>query len=177
MSSKATLRYIDDADRCYGLTGMAMGIVIWDCEELLAAIDLDADTDEMMEFTPQFYFAGNPRLSARLAWNQIVEHYRLSMGLMMANVLCRNYVHSHTQVLPETLRLMKEYLIEEGRDICSLDEDEVNVLFDKQLNYLHRLFSHPGVQRVATDFATDLSQRRRMTVGEVIEGFRPLGLL
>ena len=176
-TSKATLKYIDDEDRCYGLTGMAMGIVIWDCEELLAAINLDADPDEMMEFTPQFYFAGNPKISARIAWNQILEHYRLSMGLMMANVLCRNYVHSNKQVESDTITLMRKYLLDEGRETCSLDEDEVNALFNKQFSYLERLFNHPGVRQVANDFARDLSHRRRMTVSEVIEGFRPLALL
>lgn len=177
MASKATLKYTDDDDRCYGLTGMAMGVVIWDCEELLASIDLDAPADAMMEFTPQYYFAGNPRLSARLAWNQIVEHYRLSMGLMMANVLCRRYVHDHADVDAPTLDLMKEYLLEEGRDTCSLDDDEINTLFNKQLSYLHRLFSHSGVQRVAADFAADLKHRRRMSIAEIIEGFRPLAAL
>lgn len=177
MESKATLKYIDEDDRCYGLTGMAMGVVIWDCEELLASIDLDAPAEEMMEFTPQYYFAGNPRLSARLAWNQIVEHFRLSMGLMMANVLCRNYVLHHTEVDAPTLSLMREYILEEGRDTCSLDDDEIDALFDKQLNYLHRLFSHRGVQRVADEFAATLKQQRRMSVAEVIEGFRPLAML
>ena len=177
MATKATIKYTDDSDRCYGLTGMAMGIVIWDREDLLSAIDLDAEPDSMMEFTPYYYFAGNPRMSARFAWNQIVEHYRLSMGLLMANVLCRCYVHDHRQISPSTLDLMKEYLAEEGKATCSLDDDEINVLFEKQLSYLHRLFSHPGVQRVAAEFAEDLRQRRRMTVGEVIEGFRPLAML
>lgn len=175
--SKATLKYTDEDDRCYGLTGMAMGIVIWDCEELLAAINLDAEPDEMMEFTPQYYFAGNPRLSARVAWNQILEHYRLSMGLMMANVLCRNTVYNKREIGADVLSLMREYLLEEGRDTCSLDEDEVNVLFNKQYSYLHRLFTHPGVRRIAEDFAGELRSRRRMTVAEVIEGFRPLALL
>lgn len=177
MSSKASLKYIDDDDRCYGLTGMAMGIVIWDCEELLASINLDADTDEMMEFTPQYYFAGNPRLSARIAWNQLLDHYRLSMGLMMANVLCRRTLHRSEEVDHDTIELMRNYLLDEGRDTCSLDEDEVNAIFNKQYSYLYRLFSHPGVHRVVDDFARELASRRRMTVAEVIEGFRPLALL
>ncbi len=177
MATRATIKYIDDTDRCYGLTGMAMGIVIWDREDLLTAIDLDAEPDSMMEFSPYYYFAGNPRMSARFAWNQIVDHYRLSMGLLMANVLCRSYVRDQKQISRDTLDLMKEYLVEEGRATCSLDDDEINVLFDNQLAYLHRLFSHPGVRRVASEFADDLSRRRRMTVGEVVEGFRPLAML
>lgn len=177
MTDKATLKYLDDDDRCYGLTGMAMGIVIWDCEDLLAAIDLDADPDEMMEFTPQYYFAGNPRLSARIAWNQILEHFRLTMGLLMANVMCRNNVLKNCEIEKDVIDLMYQYLIEEGRDTCSLDDDEINNLFNRQYSYLHRLFSHPGVRRVAVDFAHELKSRRRMSVDEVIEGFRPLALL
>ncbi|MDE6832381.1 MAG: hypothetical protein K2J07_06595 [Muribaculaceae bacterium] len=133
MAKKATIKYIDDDDRCYGLTGMAMGIVIWDREDLLNAINLDAEADNMMEFTPYYYFAGNPRMSARFAWNQIVSHYQLSIGLLMANVMCRTYVHDHKQLSKDTLDLIKEYVAEEGRATCSLDDDEISIIFDKQL--------------------------------------------
>lgn len=176
-TTQATIKYIDETDRCYGLTGMAMGIVIWDREDLLTAINLDAGPDSMMEFSPYYYFAGNPRMSARFAWNQIVDHYRLSIGLLMANVLCRSYVHDRKQIGRETLDLIRGYVAEEGRATCSLDDDEIDAIFENTLNYLHRLFSHAGVQRVATEFATDLQRRRHMTVGEVIEGFRPLAML
>lgn len=177
MSKETTLRYTDETDRCYGLAGMAMAIVVTDSEELLAAIDLDAPADAMMEFTPQYFFAGNPRLSARLAWNHLVEHYQLTMGIMVANVLSRYYVNRRQEITPEVLRLMHDSLLDEGRDTCQLDEDEVNMLFNKQFSYMQRLFRHQGVQTVVRDFADDLARRRHMSVNEVIEGFHALSML
>lgn len=178
MKSDNVLGYRDDNDRCYGLTGMAMAIVVTDSEELLAAIDLDAsDSDEMMKFTPQYFFAGNPRLSARLAWNHLVEHYRLTMGLAIANVLSRYYVNRHQEVTAEILQAMHEAMLNEGRYTCELDEDEVNILFNKQFSYMQRLFRHPGVQGVVRNFAGDLKQRRHMTINEIVEGFKELAML
>ncbi len=175
MEAKVSLKYIDEDDKCYGLTGMAIAVVAWDCENLLARIDLDGD--EMMEFTPHYYFSGNPRLSAKLAWNQLVEHYQLSMGLMLSNILCRHCVHRHAEVKREIVDTMLDYLIEEGQEACSLERDEVNNMFNKSYNYLYRLFNHRGVQGVANDFAAKLKQRRNLTVSEVVEELRALSML
>ncbi len=30
------LQYIDENDKCYGITGMAIGMVIWDAENVLS---------------------------------------------------------------------------------------------------------------------------------------------
>lgn len=175
--NKATLKYTDERDRCYGLAGMAMSIVVMDSEGLLAGIDMDAPADEMMKFTPDYYFAGNPRLSARMAWNHLVEHYNVTMGMLVANVLCRYYVHRREEITPEMLRLVHRYVVEEGNETCQLEEDEVNTLFNKQFSYMQRLFRHSGVQSVVNDFVNLLEERRHMSVSEVVEGFRALSMI
>ena len=49
------LRYKDDTDRSYGAAGMAIGLVIYDGDDLLAEINLDAPAGrEMMTMTPDF---------------------------------------------------------------------------------------------------------------------------
>jgi hypothetical protein len=64
---------------------------------------------------------------------------------------------------------MRDLIGEEGREACSLDEDEINQIFDKSYNYLYRLFNHRGVQELAQSFAAKLKERRTMTAAEVIE--------
>lgn len=81
------LRYINEDEKCYGITGMAIGMVVWNAEDVLASVSLDAPVDEVVEFTNEYYFNGN-RLSAKVAWNHILEHYQVSMGMMIGNVLC-----------------------------------------------------------------------------------------
>ena len=51
------LKYSDEQDKCYGVTGMAVSLVIWDADDMLAHIDMDAD--ESVEFVPEYYFSGN----------------------------------------------------------------------------------------------------------------------
>lgn len=171
------LQYIDENDKCYGITGMAIGLVIWDAENVLSAVSVDAPADEVVEFTPEFYFAGNPGLSAKVAWNHIVRHFQVSMGMMIGNLLCRSYVLHKEDVDEETRSRLLRYLDEEGRETCSLESDEVERLFNKSYNYLYKVFNHAGVQSVANDFARELSSRRRMSRGEVIEQLRALQML
>ena len=48
------LKYTDDQDKCYGVTGMAVSLVVWDADDMLARIDIDSDDN--IEFVPEYYF-------------------------------------------------------------------------------------------------------------------------
>ena len=172
-----TIKYQNEQDRCYGLTGMAVSVVVLDREEYLASIDLDADVEHMLEFTPQFFFAGNPRLSARLAWGQLLEQYRLAINILAGNVLSRCYVHRKEELSTELLKELHSILLEEGKEACSLDEDEVDTMFKREFSYMQRVFRHPGVQQIVDNFAAHLKEHRHMSVREVIEQLAPLAHL
>ena len=43
------LSYRNENDRCYGAAGMAIGLVVFDGEDMLAGISLDAPAHAMME--------------------------------------------------------------------------------------------------------------------------------
>ena len=147
-------KYSNEEDRSYGLAGMAVSVVVWDSERLFNAVDIDAAAGEAMEMTQEFYFSGNPGLSS--------------------NVMCRLYVHRNTQIDAGLRRRMLDFAVEEGKESCSLDDDETLRLFDKCYTYCHRVFNHPGVQQVVRDFAGTLRARRRLTRAEVAEELRAL---
>ena len=72
---KKQFSYKNEDDKCYGLTGMAIALVVFDGEDYLTTINLDAETSkEMMDFTDDFYFSGNPEFSAKNVWNQILKN-------------------------------------------------------------------------------------------------------
>ncbi|MCM1505257.1 MAG: hypothetical protein NC127_08685 [Muribaculum sp.] len=171
------LRYVDEEDKCYGITGMAISLVIWDSEEMIAAVRLDAEPDGVMEFVPEYYFSGNPRLSAKTAWTHILQHYQASMGMALGNVLCRKYVLHGQSLDPADRDALKKCFEEEGRETCSLEPDEVDRMFDKSYSYLHKVFSHAGVGAIAHDFARILRERREMSRAEVVEHLRALSML
>lgn len=172
-----SLKYIDDNDRSYGATGMAIGLVIFDGEDMLSAVTIDGDPNEMVSLSPDFYFAGNPGVSAKTAWNQMVKNYNLGVAMLMSNVLCRNLVMNR-QSLPSEIRdTLHSLAVEEGHSSCSLEDDEIDRLFEKNINYLTRVFSHHGVQSVAHDFASTLLSRRTLSRLDVIEQLAALRML
>lgn len=171
------LKYTDESDKCYGVTGMAIGIVALDCESLLEALSLDAEPGESVKFSSEYYFSGNPRLSARIAWNEILKHFRLSMAMTISNVLCRSYVGNRRPVSDDVKAAMLDCILQEGHESCSLDDDEINTLFSNSFGYLNRLFAHHGVQSIAVDFARTLADRRVLSRNEVIEQLRALSML
>lgn len=171
------LRYTDDADRAYGAAGMAIGLVAFDGEEYLTSIDIDRDPDDILELSADFYFSGNPEFSAKSAWNRLLHNYNLSLVMLISNVMCRNMVQNRLTVNTELHKLIRSTALDEGRETCGLDEDEFERLFDKDFNYLNRLFSHYGVKNVAEDFARSISSRRNLSHMEILDSLQALQML
>ena len=170
-------KYTDEDDKCYGITGMAISMVVFDSDEVLSAITLDTSVDGNVEFIPQYCYSGNPHVSVKAMWNKILESYQISMGMVIANVMCRNYVYRRSSMDGALRFEMLNLLKPDGREVCSLEDDEIEQLFDKTYSYLHRLFNHRGVQDIAREFASYLKNHRRMSRTDVIEQLRALSNL
>lgn len=171
------LKYIDEEDKCYGIAGMAVAMMVLDGENLLSSISLETPANEAIVFTSDFYFSGNPRLSAKYSWNRLLEHYQLSIGMLIANLMCRNVVLRQTSISSELKNLAYKYILEEGQEVCSLETDEIKTLFDKNYNYLYRIFSHQGVQNIIFEFIEQLKLKRNLSQKEVLENLQALGML
>lgn len=171
------LKYRDEDDKCYGATGMTVALVVLDGDELISAVNLDATPDALMEYSDEFYFKGSPVFSAKSVWNTLLKHFNLSMAATMANVMCRRYMVDHTPVDDSTKRFLLKLMQEEGNNECELDKDETKHLFEKNYNYLTRVFSHQGVQAVCQDFADHLKANRRMTRNDVLDKLKALRML
>lgn len=84
------MKYNDEEDKCYGIAGMAIGISIWNGEDLLYQIDIDDDEHGYISFTPDYYFSGNPAVSPVESWHATLKHYQMTVGMLIANLFCRN---------------------------------------------------------------------------------------
>lgn len=166
------LKYKDERDKSMGIAGMAISIVINDKEDYLASVSLE-EGENSFNLSEEFYFVSNPRISARIAWNELLNQYQIASGLLLSNVLCRNYVEGKSPTA-EMLETIHNMIIDEGRDHCSLDEDEAEKVYSSSLNYYRRIFMHPSVCAIARDFSDRLIRDRRMSAGEVFDALRRL---
>lgn len=137
---KNKLKYADEEDKSYGITGMAISMMVWDSEHLLSEISIDGPADDSIRFTPEFFLTDNPRLSAKIAWTRRLKHFQLSAGMLISNVMCRSYMHRHKEMSDDMKSVLHSLIKEEGHDMCSLDDDEIDAIFDKSFSYLDRIF-------------------------------------
>ncbi len=172
-----TLKYTDNNDKCYGLAGMAIGLFIYDGENYLSAISLDTEPENAITFSPDFYFSGNPRMSAKNVWNHLLKQYEISTGMTISNVLCRYLAGRHTDVTPDVRSALLQAVTDEGKATCSLDDDEINAIFNKGYGYLTRVFSHRAVQGIVNDFARRLNDRRTLSHDEITDILRALQMI
>lgn len=171
------LSYRNEDDKCYGATGMAVALVVLNGEDRLSAVALDAAPGEIMEMQSEFYFSGNPSLSAKTVWHTMKDNFALTVGMLISNIMCRRIVLDSETVDNDLRSQIFSVINEEGKEACGLEDDELDTLFDKEYRYLLRVFNHRAVQSVAHDFANQLKRRRHLSRLEVLEELRALANL
>lgn len=171
------LSYENDEHRLYGCAGMAISLVVYDGEEMLSSISIDNEPDRMFEMSDAFYFSGNPSLSAKAAWSQIVRNFHLTAAMAIGNALCRSLVLENKPLTEGQRSRLHDTVMEEGRESCCLEDDESERLFKKDYDYLSRVFQHHGVHDVAHEFVSELGERRTMSRAEVVYALRTIAML
>ena len=170
------MKYRNDDDKCYGAAGMALGLAIFDATELYQGLDLDDDGGMGITFSPEFYFCGNPRYNAKDSWQLVYSHFRVSMGLAIANTMCRKMVLDHGSLTNRQRQQLLDAATAEGSAVCQLEPDEVQPIFDQYFSHLVRVFSNADVRRAATRLATELKRQRTFTRAQVAELLQSLNL-
>lgn len=171
------LGYRHDDDRCYGVAGMAIGLVIFDGEDYLEGINVDARSDELISLSNQFYFGGSPTFSAKSVWTRVVNNFNIMSAMVISNALCRSLVQDGMPVRFEIKQQIRDILTMEASETCELEKDEIERLFEKNYNYLYRVFNHGGVQDVAREMVERLRRTRTMSRLDVLEQLRSLSML
>ena len=177
MANKLEMKYRDELDKCYGVAGMALGLSVYEANDLFTAITLDETAGASIQFTPEFYFAGNPRLSPRGSWQYILGHYRISVGLAVANALCRRRVLDNDKVDDLLRDELFNAAYEDGREYCHLERDEVEPIFDEAFDNMTRLFNDARVRRAMDAVADTLKQRRTLSHIDVNDILQQLHLV
>ena len=169
-----TLKYKDEKDRAYGLGGMAVCMVMMDNENFIDSVDLDAPADNGLVFSPDFFYARNPNVSAKVVWRQKSTQFETIAGMLISNLLSRALVREKTEISRELSDLLLSHLKEEGSESCSLEEDEVKDIYYKTYNFFHRVFSHQQVGMIMDEFVDVIMKNRRMNHDSLMQSFSRL---
>ena len=128
-------RYRDERDRACGVAGMVVALIMTDHEDQLAEVCLDAPDGELVRLTPDVYFCGNQRLSAKSAWTQSVNQFSLWVAMNVGNLVCRSFMVD-CQMLNRSIEDQLRSLVQaEAADYCALEADEADNLLQRNLDY------------------------------------------
>lgn len=157
------MKYRNEDDKCYGVAGMAIGLSIFDADDLFTGITLDADGLDCIEFTPDFFFCGNPRFSPKDTWRCLYSHYTISMGLVIANTMCRKMLLDHGVIDKKLRKSLLQVACDEGKEMCQLDKDEVEEIFDQYFSHLFKVFSNENVKIAVHQLIKELKERHNFS--------------
>lgn len=162
------LRYSNEDDRAYGLAGMAISMASLDALDRITEIYLDAE-GPMVIFSQQYYYSSSPAVSPKAVWENLLNNFQITTSLVIANVMARSLVRLGAEAETEIFNEIRNLVREEGRDICSLDDEESDEVFDKMMRHSRRLFYNPRLHPAVRQLAGVISRRRRLSVLDLAE--------
>ncbi len=171
-----TLAYTNEDDKAYGLAGMAISLAALDAIDRVASVTLDTD-GPMVTFSHQYYFSGSPSISPKTTWDNLLHNFYITSAMVLSNVMARSLVRLKEDVPAALLQEIHDEMVEEGRDTCSLEEDEIDSLYNKTRTYMGRIFRNPRLHPAINDFAHLLARRRSLSGNEILDELRALSLV
>lgn len=169
-----TLKYRDERDRAFGLGGMVVCMSVMDNERFIEEVSLDADTDYGLRLTSDFFQISNQNLSAKTVWNKHLNHFQLLTALLVSNLMSRAMFRNREDISREVTDLLLSQVKEEGKSLCSLEDDEIRELYYKTFNYFHRLFYQSEIEGVIDNIVDKLVARRKLSNDELVSLLQPI---
>lgn len=170
-----TIYYDNEDDRAYGLAGMALTIASLDAIGEVAEVSLDTD-GPMVTFSNEYYFPASASLSPKAHWDRLLRNFHLTASMVLGNVMARSLVRLGRDVPVEVLGRIHDTIIDEGRETCSLEDDETEALFSRTLSRANRIFHNPRLHPAVKELVAILSRRRRLSGRELEEQLSHLPL-
>lgn len=174
--STPSIQYSNDDDRAYGLAGMAISLAALDALDKVASISLDAN-DTMVTFSQEYYYSLSPGISPKVSWNNLIGNYNITAAMALSNVMSRWLVRRGEEVPREIMDMLYEAISEEGRDTCSLDDDETLSLYNRVDSYMRRIFRNERLHPAINEFVRILSLQRTLSGSEIADELRLLQLI
>lgn len=162
------LQYSNEDDRAFGLAGMAISMASLDALDRITEVFLDAE-GPMVTFSNNYYFSAAPSVSPKVVWENLMANFQLTTSLVLSNVMARSLVRLGEEADEDVFREVRSLVREEGRDVCSLDDEESDMVFDKMLRHSRRLFHNPRLHPAVRQLAGVISRRRRLSVIDLAE--------
>lgn len=169
------MKYRDEIDKCYGVAGMALGLSLFNAEDKFTGITLNGeDGFDCISFTPEYYVFYNPSLPAKVSWHNMLNNFHLSMALTMADGICRHVVGDHKEVDHQLKHHLYKISCDEGKELCQLEADEVEEVFNEYFSYLSQVFNNKTVKRVIKSIRDELISTRAIGRLELLDMLAPL---
>lgn len=170
-----TLYYANEDDRAYGLAGMAISLAALDAIDRVSSVTIDTE-NEMVTFSHYYYYSGSQSVSPKATWNHLLNNFYLTSAMALGNIKARSAVRLGQNDVPsELISRIKDEITAEGKETCSLEEDEIEAIFAKTLNLTNRIFGNRRLYPAIAEFARHISRRRTLSGLELAEELQMLG--
>lgn len=173
---KLTLAYLNEDDRAYGLAGMVISLASLRAIDRVAEVCLDSN-GPMVEFSHEFYFQGSPSISPKATWDNLVQNFHITTAMVLSNLMARSLVRMKEDTPKDLMNEIYSEIKKEGRDTCSLEDDEIENLYNNVMMQMRRLFMNPRIHPAIEEFARILSRKRSLSGREIRDELHLLQLI
>lgn len=172
----SVLHYRNERDRSFGLAGMTLALATLEAMDDVISVSLDS-AGPMVLFSDDFYRGISQAASAKAHWQTLMRNYQITTSLALANVLARCLTNEHAADSAAMLEALYPVVEDEGKAVCSLEEDEIRSFYDNSLMQARRTFGNPRLRPYLERLVDVLKQRRTLSGREIAEELHALRII
>ena len=169
-----TLSYLNEEDKAYGLAGMAISLAALDALDMVTEVSIDK-VGPMVTFSHQYYFYSSS--SPKLTWDNLLHNYYITSAMVLSNLMARSLVKHRQEIPYDLLERVHSEIVKEGKESCSLEEDEIEALYSKTASRMNRIFRNPRLHTAIDEFSRTITRRRTLSANEIIDELRALSII
>jgi hypothetical protein len=171
-----TLQYKDEEDRAYGLAGMAISLAALDAIDNVTSVSIDTE-GPMVTFSEEFYFSGSPTVSPKVTWNTMLHNLYVASSMVIANLMARSLTRNGKEIPTDVQKEVRQEIAREGKDLCQLEEDEIEQLYRKTQNHMRQIFANRMLRPAIGQFAKKITERRTLSAHDILEELESLHII
>ena len=107
----------------------------------------------------------------------MLNSFNLTSAMALSNVMSRSLVRLGREVPDDIMDSIHNAIMEEGREQCGLEEDEVNQLYNRTRTYMRRIFNNNRLHPAIDELVRTLAVRRRLSGTEIADELHLLQII
>jgi 5-methylthioribose kinase len=107
----------------------------------------------------------------------MLHNLYVASSMVIANLMARSLTRNGKEIPTDVQKEVRQEIAREGKDLCQLEEDEIEQLYRKTQNHMRQIFANRMLRPAIGQFAKKITERRTLSAHDILEELESLHII